>query len=51
MDLRPELMPPPLDPAKVARLADLGATSLSAPGDLPWLVFADPSGNEVCVLG
>jgi predicted enzyme related to lactoylglutathione lyase len=29
----------------------LGATSLSAPGDLPWLVFADPSGNEFCVLG
>jgi len=34
----------------VARLRDLGATSLSAPGDLPWLVFADPSGNELCVL-
>ena len=38
------------DAAVVARLRDLGATSLSAPGDLPWLVFADPSGNEVCVL-
>ena len=33
------------------RLLDLGATSLSAPGDLPWLVFADPSGNEFCVIG
>lgn len=33
------------------RLLDLGATSLSAPGELPWLVFADPSGNELCVLG
>lgn len=32
-------------------LLDLGATSLSAPGDLPWLVFADPSGNEFCVIG
>lgn len=32
-------------------LLDLGATSLSAPGDHPWLVFADPSGNELCVLG
>jgi hypothetical protein len=30
---------------------DLGATSLSAPGDLPWLVFADPSGNDLCVIG
>ena len=33
------------------RLLDIGATSLSAPGELPWLVFADPSGNEFCVLG
>jgi len=38
------------DAAVVARLHALGATSLSAPGDLPWLVFADPSGNELCVL-
>lgn len=38
------------DAAVVARLRDLGATSLTAPGELPWLVFADPSGNELCVL-
>ncbi|WP_432498700.1 VOC family protein [Kineococcus gypseus] len=31
-------------------LLDLGARALSAPGELPWLVFADPSGNEFCVL-
>ncbi|TXR56824.1 VOC family protein [Quadrisphaera setariae] len=36
--------------AVVERLLALGATSLSAPGELPWLVFADPSGNELCVL-
>ncbi|MGQ7296588.1 VOC family protein [Quadrisphaera sp. KR29] len=34
----------------VERLRALGATPLSAPGELPWLVFADPSGNELCVL-
>jgi len=38
-----------IDPTE--RLLDLGATSLSARGDLPWLVFADPSGNEFCVIG
>ena len=27
-----------------------GAHRLSRPGDFPWLVFADPSGNEFCVL-
>ncbi|TNM60210.1 VOC family protein [Streptomyces sp. NP160] len=36
--------------AVVERMRALGATSLSAPGELPWLVFADPSGNELCVL-
>lgn len=36
--------------AAVERLLALGATSLSSPGELPWLVFADPSGNELCVL-
>ena len=33
------------------RLRRLGATALSAPGEHPWLVLADPSGNELCVLG
>jgi predicted enzyme related to lactoylglutathione lyase len=32
------------------RLLALGATRLSAPGEFPWVVFADPSGNELCVL-
>ncbi|HEY0814986.1 MAG TPA: VOC family protein [Pseudonocardia sp.] len=34
----------------VERLPERGATALTRPGDLPWLVFADPSGNEFCVL-
>ncbi|PWJ49582.1 hypothetical protein SAMN06264364_12549 [Quadrisphaera granulorum] len=38
------------DRAVVSRMLALGATPLSAPGELPWLVFADPSGNELCVL-
>lgn len=35
----------------VEHLLDLGASALSAPGDHPWRVFTDPSGNEFCVLG
>lgn len=38
------------DDEAVDRLPDRGATPLSGPGDFPWLVFADPSGNEFCVL-
>jgi Glyoxalase-like domain len=38
------------DSELVDRLPAWGATPLSNPGDLPWLVFADPSGNEFCVL-
>jgi hypothetical protein len=38
------------DSEVVERLPERGATPLSNPGDLPWLVFADPSGNEFCVL-
>jgi catechol 2,3-dioxygenase-like lactoylglutathione lyase family enzyme len=33
------------------RVVRWGATPLSDPADLPWLVFADPSGNEFCILG
>ncbi|MEJ2869619.1 VOC family protein [Actinomycetospora sp. OC33-EN08] len=36
------------DPA--ARVLALGATLLADPAGLPWTVFADPSGNEFCVL-
>lgn len=32
------------------RVLERGATPLSAPGDHPWRVFADPSGNEFCIL-
>jgi hypothetical protein len=32
------------------RLQDLGATAVTGPGELPWQVFTDPSGNEFCLL-
>jgi predicted enzyme related to lactoylglutathione lyase len=35
----------------VARLKGLGATSADVgQGDVPWIVLADPEGNEFCVL-
>jgi hypothetical protein len=35
----------------VARLEDLGATPADVgQGDVPWVVLADPEGNEFCVL-
>ncbi len=37
--------------AVVARLRDLGATPADVgQGDVPWVVLADPEGNEFCVL-
>ncbi|WP_067473882.1 VOC family protein [Actinomadura hibisca] len=37
---------------EVARLKDLGATPADVgQGDVPWVVLADPEGNEFCVLG
>jgi hypothetical protein len=35
---------------EVARLVDLGATLLDRATGLPWIVLADPEGNELCVL-
>jgi Glyoxalase-like domain len=38
-------------PAEVARLSGLGARpSDIGQGDAPWVVLADPQGNELCVL-
>lgn len=38
--------------AEVARLLALGATRVDiGQGDAPWVVLADPEGNEFCVLG
>ncbi|TDD19361.1 VOC family protein [Nonomuraea diastatica] len=38
--------------AEVARLQALGATPADVgQGDVPWIVLADPEGNEFCVLG
>jgi hypothetical protein len=34
----------------VERVLEWGATPLTDPTDHPWLVFADPSGNEFCIL-
>jgi predicted enzyme related to lactoylglutathione lyase len=37
---------------EVARLVALGATPVDVgQGDVPWVVLADPEGNEFCVLG
>ncbi|MFE6522379.1 VOC family protein [Streptomyces sp. NPDC057794] len=50
LDVRPD---PVEDQAKeVARLEGLGATrAYVGQGDVPWIVLADPEGNEFCVLG
>ncbi|MEL6981055.1 MAG: VOC family protein [Actinomycetota bacterium] len=47
IDLRPD------DQAvEVERLISLGATRVDVgQGDVPWVVLADPEGNEFCVLG
>ena len=38
--------------AEVTRLISLGATHADiGQGDVPWVVLADPEGNEFCVLG
>lgn len=44
-DLRPEDQA-----AEIARLGGLGATRVDlGQGDQPWVVMADPEGNEFCV--
>ncbi|MEU4422775.1 VOC family protein [Actinoplanes sp. NPDC024001] len=48
MDLRPEDQE-----AEVERLVDMGArpADIGQGDDVPWIVLADPEGNEFCVLG
>ncbi|MEW9531804.1 VOC family protein [Microbispora sp. NPDC049125] len=49
-----DLLPYPVDDqaAEAARLQTLGATPVDVgQGDVPWIVLADPEGNEFCVLG
>lgn len=47
IDLRPDNQE-----AEVARLLAMGATRIDiGQGDVPWVVMADPDGNEFCVLG
>jgi catechol 2,3-dioxygenase-like lactoylglutathione lyase family enzyme len=36
--------------AEVERLVGLGATRVSDEPELPWVILADPEGNEFCVL-
>ncbi|WP_433786315.1 VOC family protein [Actinomycetospora sp. CA-101289] len=36
--------------AELGRLVGLGATVLDVAPDHPWVVLADPEGNEFCVL-
>ena len=46
IDLRPDDQE-----AEVERLIALGATNVDVgQGDVPWIVLADPEGNEFCVL-
>jgi len=46
-----DLAPREVDQAtEVARLVELGATVLADDADQPWVVLADPEGNEFCVL-
>ncbi|WP_438860699.1 VOC family protein [Amycolatopsis solani] len=46
-----DLAPEQLDQrAEVERLVLLGAKVLDDPPDDPWIVLADPEGNEFCVL-
>ena len=39
-----------MERAEVERLVMLGAKVLDDPADDPWIVLADPEGNEFCVL-
>jgi hypothetical protein len=50
LDFRPG---PGEQQAEVERLLALGATraDVGQTGDEPWVVLADPEGNEFCVLG
>ena len=46
----PDFVPDDQD-AEVERLVGLGATSVDiGQGEQPWVVLADPEGNEFCVL-
>jgi predicted enzyme related to lactoylglutathione lyase len=47
IDLRPDDQT-----AEVDRLIEMGASRVDVgQGDVPWVVLADPEGNEFCVLG
>ena len=44
-------LPAPVPRAEIERLLALGARRADiGEGDVPWVVMADPDGNEFCVL-
>jgi hypothetical protein len=45
-----DVRPGPGDGDLPARAVEKGASRTSRPGEFPWTVMADPSGNEFCVL-
>jgi catechol 2,3-dioxygenase-like lactoylglutathione lyase family enzyme len=50
LDVMPD--PPEDQASEVARLEGLGAARVDVgQGDVPWVVLADPAGNEFCILG
>ncbi|MFB9072742.1 VOC family protein [Citricoccus parietis] len=45
-----DVRPGPDDGPVASRLLALGATVVADDPELPWTVYADPSGNEFCIL-
>ncbi len=45
-----DVRPGPGDDGIRDRVLERGAIAVSGPSDHPWRIFADPSGNEFCVL-
>lgn len=50
LDVRPDAGDRARDGDVIERVVALGGARFTATADLPWVVCADPSGNELCVL-
>ncbi len=47
-----DVIPPGEQQREMARLVELGACVLAEqPADVPWVILADPEGNEFCLEG
>jgi hypothetical protein len=47
-----DVIPPGDQQQEMARLVELGASVLAEqPADVPWVILADPEGNEFCLEG